>query len=36
MMMMTMVSFFWGIASSDGVFYFSRAVSMQQEGDAAI
>jgi len=36
MMMMTMVSFFWGMASSDGVFSFSRAASMQQEGDAGI
>jgi len=36
MMMMTMVSFFWGMASSDGVFIFSRAVSMHQEGDAGI
>ncbi len=36
MMMMTMVSFFWGMASSVGVFSFSRAVSMQQEGDPGI
>jgi hypothetical protein len=33
---MMMVSFFWGMASSDGVFSFSRAASMQQEGDAGI
>lgn len=26
MMTMTMVSFFWGMASSNGVFFFSRAV----------